>query len=200
MNAVRRFSLAPTVLSAAPRRWPPVLVTVLVWVMLAGSATYWGLRWWGEAPQKTLPVQPVPTLSIDSARVASALGARAASSTSAAAPIAPALSSRFKLLGVVAGRQGRGAALISVDGQPARPYRVGATVTDGVRVLSLGTRFAEVGGDGSKVRLDMPAQSAAQNTAPGFVLPGPGVPAVASPAASNLPPSPAAPKIGRAHV
>jgi general secretion pathway protein C len=154
MNAVRRFSTAPTAALPGARRWPPVLVTTLVWGALAMSAAFWGLRWWGEAPAQTLPVPPAPVLTIDSGRVASALGARAV--TAAAPAAAPGLGSRFRLLGVVAARQGQGAALISVDGQPAKPYRVGAALADGVRVVALGSRHAEVGGEGGHVRLELP--------------------------------------------
>lgn len=189
MNAARHLPLTPFTPSAAPGRWPPVLAAALVWGLLALVAGYWGLRWWGEAPQQALPVPPVPALSIDSTRVASALGARVPSSHSVAAPVAPALGSRFKLLGVVAAGRDRGAALISVDGQPARPYRVGAVLTDEVRVLSLGPRHAEVGETGVAVRLEMPAQSAAQTAAARSVLPG----LLPVPGAAAAAPAPAAP-------
>lgn len=158
MNAVRRFPTAPTAALPGARRWPPVLAAALVWGALALSAGYWGLRWWGEAPVQALPVPPAPTLTIDSGRVASALGARAA--TAAAPAAAPGLASRFRLLGVVAARQGQGAALISVDGQPAKPYRVGAELSDGVRLLALGPREAQVGGEGGRVTLELPATTA----------------------------------------
>jgi general secretion pathway protein C len=154
MNAARRFSTAPSVSLSGARRWSPALAAALVWGGLALSAGYWGLRWWGEAPARALPVPPAPALTIDSGRVASALGARSAM---AAAPVAaPGLASRLRLLGVVAARGDQGAALISVDGQPAKPYRVGAQVIDGARVLAVGPRHAEVGGDGGRVQLELP--------------------------------------------
>jgi len=43
----------------------------------------------------------------------------------------PSLASRFQLQGVLAGNASQGAALIAVDGKPAKPYRVGATVAEG---------------------------------------------------------------------
>ena len=157
MNAARRFSTAPSASLSGARRWPPVLAAALVWGGLALSAGYWGLRWWGEAPARALPVPPAPALTIDSERVASALGARVAT---AAAPVAaPGLASRLRLLGVVAAREGQGAALISVDGQPAKPYRVGAQLVDGARVLALGPRHAEVGSDSARIRLELPASA-----------------------------------------
>ena len=72
---------------------------------------------------------------------------------------------RLRLLGVVADRGGVGAALISVDGQPAQPFRVGGSVVDGVRLLSLGPRHAEVGGDAGKARLTLPDLMAAPTLA-----------------------------------
>lgn len=170
MNAARRLPTAPTAALPGTRRWPPVLAAALVWGVLALSAGYWGLRWWGEAPAQALPVPPAPVLTIDSGRVATALGARAA--TAPAPAVAPGLSSRLRLIGVVAARQGQGAALISVDGQPAKPYRVGAELIDGVRVLGLGPRQAEVGGDGGRVTLELPANAAtAPRALPALIRP-----------------------------
>ena len=78
-----------------------------------------------------------------------------------AAPVAVAApSSRFALLGVLSGRSsGGGAALISLDGKPARPFRVGAQVDSGLVLQSLGPRQASLGAsvDGpTTVRLEMP--------------------------------------------
>lgn len=163
------------------RAWPPVLGAALVWGGLALSAGYWGLRWWGEAPSQPLPAPSAAALNIDSNRVAAALGARA----TAAAPVASApvagLSSRLQLLGVVAERGGAGAALISVDGQPARPYRVGAALLDGVRLQSLGPRHAQVGGDAGQVRLALPEQAAGPDLAPAAAVPAAKLPGFVRP-------------------
>ena len=56
-----------------------------------------------------------------------------------------AQSSRFELLGVVASASGQGSALIAVDGQPARAFKVGQTVADGVVLQSLGPKQAQLG-------------------------------------------------------
>ena len=65
------------------------------------------------------------------------------------------------LVGVLAGQQsGGGAALIAVDGQPAKPFRVGAVVVDGELVLqSLGRREARLGasrGAATTLTLELP--------------------------------------------
>ena len=89
-----------------------------------------------------------------------ALGARAAGTAPAASAPVAGLSSRLRLLGVLADRNGSGAALISVDGQPAQPVRLGGSVVDGVRLLSLGPRHAEVGSDAGRARLALPDPAA----------------------------------------
>ena len=93
------------------------------------------------------------------------MGARAASDVPAASAPVVGLSARLRLLGVVAGRDGLGAALISVDGQPAKPVRLGGVVVDGVRLLSLGARHAEVGDDAGRTRLALPAIEATPTVA-----------------------------------
>ena len=64
------------------------------------------------------------------------------------------------LQGVLAGTaSGGGAALIAIDNQPARPFRLGATVTDGLVVKSLGRRQVRLGpseGTEGAVTLEVP--------------------------------------------
>lgn len=75
------------------------------------------------------PVAPAPALKVDQGAVARVLGARFGVET-AAAPVEEA-SKRFVLFGVIADESGRGAALFSVDGKAARPYRAGQTLANG---------------------------------------------------------------------
>ena len=90
------------------------------------------------------------------------LGVQAANAVAARAPVA-SLASRFALIGVLAGRSsGGGAALIAVDGQPAKPFRVGAAVDEGLLLQSLDPRQARLGAsmDGpATLTLDMPAKN-----------------------------------------
>ena len=48
------------------------------------------------------------------------------------------------LVGVVAGRSRGGAALISVDGKPARPFRVGSAIDEGLWLSSVEGRRAVI--------------------------------------------------------
>ena len=120
-------------------RLMPRLATLLIWALLALSAGYWVLGAGRIGMVGALPVMaaPVPT---DSAAVARLLGF----SRAADAPAAPVADKRYALVGVLA-RGSQGAALIAVDGQPAKPYRVGAEVDGGLVLRSVGARSATLG-------------------------------------------------------
>jgi general secretion pathway protein C len=71
------------------------------------------------------------------------------------------LASRFQLLGVLAGGPNAGAALIAVDGKPAKPFRVGAVVSDGLVLQSAQGRRVSLGValDGAPtLTLDLPVK------------------------------------------
>ncbi len=123
-------------------RWAVAGTTFLLWALVAGSAVFWGLRMSarpGAAPLAAAVTRtPAPA---DPAAVARLLGASPAAT--AAAPAAPALASRLMLVGVVAGAAShQGVALISVDGKPAKPFRVGAALEEGVVLQSVQGRRA----------------------------------------------------------
>jgi hypothetical protein len=64
--------------------------------------------------------------------------------------------SRYKLLGVAAGPEG--VALIAVDDQPGRPYRLHATLPDDAQVVALGRDTATLRlNDGQLLNLRVPA-------------------------------------------
>lgn len=105
----------------------------LVWAALAGSLVFWGLRLF--ARPGAVPTQ-VQTVAIDQAvrgDVLRLLGAVAPVGDAVAPP--PAAAARFKLVGAVASTgAGPSWAVLSVDDQPARVVRLGASV-DGQWVL-----------------------------------------------------------------
>jgi len=105
--------------------WGTRLATLALAALAAGSAVYWVLKW-PAAPVQVSTAETPLAATVDSAAVARALGGGAAPVASLNA-VAPA-SSRFVLAGVVSGGVHRGAALIAVDGKPAKPYREGAVV------------------------------------------------------------------------
>lgn len=133
----------------AADRWGVPAVTLALWGLVAWSGAYWGLKIVASTAS-ALPVAPVrgQPQPVDPVAVGRLLGA----SPAAANPAAPSVASRFVLMGVVAGVSGAGAALIAVDGQPPRPYTVGATVTEGFLLQSVQGRRATLG-----PRLDAPS-------------------------------------------
>ncbi|WP_367847386.1 type II secretion system protein N [Rhodoferax sp. WC2427] len=122
-------------------RWAPRLVTLVVWALALGSAAYWGLKSTADAagPQTAVPTQMLAP--IDTAAVARVLGA--VPQDMAAEPLVNP-STRFVLSGVIAGRGHGGAALISVDGKPPKPFRVGSVVDGNLLLQSVGPRRAEL--------------------------------------------------------
>jgi len=118
------------------------LTSLLVWAVVAYSAVVFALQWGGGVPVDAVVAgseqkQVLP--EVDALAVSKALGAAPVQSASAS------LASRFVLVGVMDGGPSQGVALISVDGKPAKPYRLGQTVSDGFVVVGTGPKKAELG-------------------------------------------------------
>jgi general secretion pathway protein C len=135
-------------ISPVPRSaklWPGAGAAVL-WCAAAASAVFWVLNFpSGSAVQGIPLVQGAAQATGASSVQASAHMARVWGVQAPAPELSIAQSARFQLWGVVAGASGQGSALIAVDGQPPRAFRVGQTVTDGVVLQSLGQKQAQLG-------------------------------------------------------
>jgi general secretion pathway protein C len=189
--------LAPT-----PATWTVRGATFALWALAAGSAAYWGLKLGGRTGIVTAPLPPAhQVVAVDPGAIARLLGS---SPAAAAVPVAaaPSLASRFQLLGVAAGaHSGAGAAVISVDGKPARSFRVGSAIDEGLVLQSVHGRQATLGADRNGpplLTLEVPPLKAGVSTvpAPGVTQPGPVIaprPAFAvPPRAAIVPPQAAA--------
>ena len=138
-------------------RWAVRGSTLVLWILAAGSSVYWGLK---IAPAASSTAIAAPTrlpAPPDPAAMARLLGANPVAASPAGAAVS--LASRFSLLGVVAAPSQRGAALIAVDGKPARPFRVGAAVDDGLLLQSVQARravLAATAGGPAVLTLDLP--------------------------------------------
>lgn len=144
---VNRLNDNPAMVINTDSRWAVRLATLVLWLLAGASVVYWGLRLSAPAPGLPVPTvaaaRPVP----DAQTLARLLGAVTADAP--AAPVAASVASRFVLMGVLAGRSsGAGAALIAVDSQPAKPFRVGAQVDAGLVLQSVGPRQARLGATG----------------------------------------------------
>ena len=144
-------------LTPSPAPWTVRGTTFALWALVGLSAVHWGLKLGGRGDAVDVPAPPPrPVAAVDPTALARLLGS---ASNAVAAPVAtaPALASRFQLVGVVAGvSSGGGAALISVDGKPARTYRVGSAIEEGVVLQSVHGRQAVLAHGGTQLTLELP--------------------------------------------
>ena len=130
-------------LTRSPATWTVRGATFALWLLAAASAAYWALQL-GAAPRRGAPVaQPFRgPAAVDAAAISRLLGGGVAAPGMAAAPQAT-LASRFTLIGVAAhASSGNGAAVIAVDGKPARTFRVGSFLDQGILLQSVQGRRA----------------------------------------------------------
>lgn len=133
---------SPAALQTAGRRGP-TLAAGLLWLAAGLGAGYWLLQAWGRAPVTPVSAMAPAQTAADTTAVARTLGALpAAVPTGALVSAAPP---RYNLLGVVAVGTRDGAALIAVDGQPPRPYRVGASLDGGLVLQAVTRRTVRLG-------------------------------------------------------
>ncbi|MFD1711646.1 hypothetical protein FVQ98_07845 [Ottowia sp. GY511] len=159
-------------------RWAVGGVTLAVWALAAGSALFWYLR----AGDTGLPVKAPATgagngaVQVDTRVVARTLGApEARVATEPAADV----TGRLALRGVVT-HQGRGAALISVDGKPpVKPLLVGAVLEglDGWAIRSVSQRAVVIAAGERQAKLEMPAMELRSSKGDAVAPPRPAQPA-----------------------
>ena len=122
-------------------RWVPAWATLCLWAAAAAGVAYWVLMFAGVGG----PATPAPTAARASGQEPSSSQVQKALGAMAAAPVAVVdAGARFALSGVVAGTSGRGSALIGVDGQAPKAFKVGQTVSPGWVLHSLGARQARL--------------------------------------------------------
>ncbi len=117
------------------------LSVLLIWMLAGAGAVYWVLKWpTHEATVNVNVAQSIVERGVHAPDIQRILGVTASENSKTSDQ------SRFKLLGLIASSSGQGSALIAIDGQAPKPYRVGQTVDDGVVLQSLGSRQATLGG------------------------------------------------------
>lgn len=116
--------------------------TFILWAAAGACLVFWALRLATPAGASMVAVAALAPVSVDQQALAQVLGAGPALAP-AQAPAAP---SRYSLQGLLAGRDsGRGAAVITVNGQPAKAFAVGAQVDQGLVLQSVGVQQARLG-------------------------------------------------------
>jgi general secretion pathway protein C len=146
--------------TATSAAWTVRGATFALWALAAASAAWSGLQLGGGGRERAVPLAAARSVPpADPAAIARLLGSTpAAAAVAAVGAPQPALASRFQLVGVVAeSRSGRGAALIAVDGRPARPFRVGSAIEEGVVLQSVQGRQAVLSARGNgPITLELP--------------------------------------------
>ncbi len=139
---------------------------MVLWALAATSVVFWGLRLSSPSDSLAPPAVTVaPAAPPDPVVLSRFFGGTPAETL---VTVAPEASSRFVLLGVVADSDQQGAALIAVDGKSARPFRVGAKLSDDFVLQSVTTRAATLGASAGSA----PAFTLQLPTRP-LALPGP---------------------------
>ena len=157
---------------------------MIVWALVAASAAFWGLHLF--AASRALPAEarvPSRPVAVNSpmTRLFGALPEAAAAATQSPE------SDRFQLQGVIA-EGARGLAIVSIDGQAPRAWRVGTPVEGDTLLLSVSKRSADFGprGGPSAFTLELPAPTAAATgTLPGATNNPQGAPRPANVGAIN---------------
>lgn len=146
--------------------WTVRITTFLLWALAASSAAFWILQNVnangsdGSHANTKAVTRASPAQELDlTPQVALALGAKNPVAPTAAGAIST-LQARLQLQGVLADGTKRGTALISVDGKPAKPYRVGSAIEEGLEVLSVAARSASIGSNGATAfTLELPSKN-----------------------------------------
>ncbi len=178
-------------------RWAVQGATFVLWALAAASAIYWGFKLSvrGSA-MLSPPLAARGPAAPDPAAIARLLG----SSPQAAVAAAPSIASRLSLVGIAAHPSHAGIALISIDGKPPKPFRVGSLVEEGLVLQAVEPRRALLGPAAKgppSVTLELPIPHRDARVEPSVAQPMPS----ASPmpsftpsfAPSLAPPSPAMP-------
>jgi general secretion pathway protein C len=139
----------------------------LIWALVAATVVFWLLRLMAQGPSIQQATLASPQALPSRAELSRVIGSTPVAATPAASP---ELSSRFVLTGVMAPKQsaagaaqspaqGAGLALIAVDGQPAKPYALGATLDHNLVLLAVTLRTASIGPQGGSpvLILELPA-------------------------------------------
>jgi general secretion pathway protein C len=135
----------------ASRSFVLPLVTLCIWATVAACITYWTLHF----PQQQAAYAALAVTESSPTKYLTAHAARALGQQVTAATVQTA--SHFKLLGVIAKGTGGGSALIAIDGQEPKAYRVGQTVHEAWVLRSLSARQARLQSASENMLLDLPA-------------------------------------------
>lgn len=129
----------------------PALASLLLFMLCCATLAYWSTRW--LAPAQRPVAAPAAMPAVDTASLAGLFGRAQAASAS---------SGDFQLKGVVvAPDDADSLALIQIDGQRMRSYRIGAELRSGVRVAEIHASHVVLEVGGASQQLALPKRGAA---------------------------------------
>lgn len=175
-----QLSLRPSFRFDASALWLPRLASVALFIALCALVTYWVLTF---SAMRTIPVPK-------SARVAQTEAVETGAVATLFGGSAQAGPSNVQLLGVVAELGGgASAAIVSIDGGPAKAVRMGADLAPQIRLVEVRQRAVVIERNGVRQEIALPLQAAATRGAPRAASPLPTPPAgAAAPMATPMPP------------
>lgn len=175
-----QLSLRPSFRFDASALWLPRLARVALFIALCALVTYWVLTF---SAMRTIPVPK-------SARVAQTEAVETGAIATLFGGSAQAGPSNVQLLGVVAELGGgASAAIVSIDGGPAKAVRMGADLAPQIRLVEVRQRAVVIERNGVRQEIALPLQAAATRGAPRAASPLPTPPAgAAAPLATPMPP------------
>lgn len=143
--------------------WRVRAVTFFLASLAALSATYWVLKGMqGQSVSAATPVANAGPAAPDPQTLARALGGGQSVVSAVSGAVPASVRTPYVLVGVLADSAKGGAALISVDGKPAKPFSVGATVDGNLVLQSVSGRHAVLADSAqgsAPITLDMPPLS-----------------------------------------
>lgn len=140
---------------SAQNLWFSRSITFAIGAVAAASAAFWALKFNAVANTKpSVSVDAQQPVVADIVSVARALGAVDPSGASANA--SAQASSRFSLIGVLANPKSAGAALIAVDGKPAKPFSMGETVASDWVLRTVNLRSVVLTAGSTDMTLELP--------------------------------------------
>jgi general secretion pathway protein C len=142
-------------------------LTFVIWALAAATGVFWGLRLFVSPAHAPAHVALAADAALARGDITRLLGASVIAPPPEQLAVVPDLAARLRLTGVAAplSHGGGGVAIISVDGNPPRVYRVGATIASEFVLRGISQRSATVGmagQAGSDVLLEMPPLVAAE--------------------------------------
>lgn len=125
----------------------PLLISVLLFIALSASATYWGMHLFKPKARPVVAPPPPPQPEIPLEAAAGLFGGKLVAQTVA----------NFQLKGVIASPNGHGGTVVvAVDGKPLRAYGVGNEIMPGVKIEAIYPKYVQILDNGASKRINLP--------------------------------------------